>query len=82
MANKFTVSMNVDNIGPHFGLNALKYSDTVESNKTIIFSTNGTGKSFVSRAFRLCTPSLPSKTADDVLSIGQDEGYFQFRIHP
>lgn len=81
MANKFTVSMCVENIGPHYGPKKLIYSESVESNKTIIFSTNGTGKSFVSRSFRLCTPSMANKIADDVLSIGQDEGHFQFKIH-
>ncbi|MBR5961354.1 MAG: AAA family ATPase [Clostridia bacterium] len=81
MPNEFTVSMSVENIGPHFGPRTLTYSGTVQSNKTIIFSTNGTGKSFVSRAFRLCTIPNRNETADDVLSIGEDEGHFRFGIH-
>ena len=53
---KFTVAMDVENIGPHYGVNKLTFSEAVDSNKTIFYATNGTGKSFISRAFRLCTP--------------------------
>ena len=48
---KFTVSMDVENIGPHYGVNKLTFSEAVDSNKTIFYATNGTGKSFISRAF-------------------------------
>ena len=45
---KFTVSMDVENIGPHYGVNKLTFSEAVDSNKAIFYATNGTGKSFIS----------------------------------
>ena len=77
---KFTVSLNVENIGPHSDDQKIVFSDKVDSNKAIFFATNGTGKSFISRAFRLCAPSMAGALADDVLTIGKDSGQMQFRI--
>ena len=77
---KFTVSMDVENIGPHYGVNKLTFSEAVDSNKAIFYATNGTGKSFISRAFRLCTPSKSGLVADDLLTIGEQKGHFTFGI--
>ena len=77
---RFTVSMNLDNIGPHYGANKLSFSEAVESNKAIFYATNGTGKSFISRAFRLCTPSKVNIVADEILTLGKQEGRFSFGI--
>ena len=77
---KFTVSMDVENIGPHYGVNKLTFSEVVDSNKAIFYATNGTGKSFISRAFRLCTPSKGRLMADELLTIGEQKGHFDFRI--
>ena len=65
---KFTVSLNVENIGPHSDDQKIVFSDKVDSNKAIFFATNGTGKSFISRAFRLCAPSVAGSLSDDVLT--------------
>lgn len=77
---KFTVSLNVENIGPHSDEQKIVFSDKVDSNKAIFFATNGTGKSFISRAFRLCAPSVAGSLADDVLTIGKDSGQMHFSI--
>ena len=77
---KFTVSLNVENIGPHSDDKKIVFSDKVDSNKAIFFATNGTGKSFISRAFRICSPSMAGSLADDVLTIGKDNGQMQFSI--
>ena len=77
---KFTVSMDVENIGPHYGVNKLTFSEAVDSNKAIFYATNGTGKSFISRAFRLCTPFKAGLIADELLTIGEQKGHFTFGI--
>lgn len=77
---KFTVSMDVENIGPHYGENKLTFSEAVDSNKAIFYATNGTGKSFISRAFRLCTPFKAGLVADELLTIGEQKGHFTFGI--
>ena len=81
MANKFTVSMNLENIGPHYGAGKLSFSEVFNSNKAIFYGTNGTGKSFISRAFRLCTTSKTNMIIDELLTIGEQEGHFSFGIY-
>ena len=78
--NKFTVLMDLNNIGPHHGAHKISFSETVDSNKTIIYAANGTGKSFVSRAFRLSAPSKADMIADEMLTIGEQNGHFSFEI--
>lgn len=78
--NRFTVSLELDNIGPHSGPNRITFSEKVNSNKSIFYATNGTGKSFISRAFRLCAPSKSFQPADEVLTLGQNEGRLSFCI--
>lgn len=80
MANEFAVSMNLENIGPHCGENRMLFSENCNSNKVIFYATNGTGKSFISRAFRLCTTSKTNMIVDEVLTIGEQEGHFSFEI--
>lgn len=80
MGEKFTVSMDVENIGPHHGMNKLLFEDDVDSNKAIFYAINGTGKSFISRTFRLCTPSKANIIVDEILTLGEHEGHFSFKI--
>ena len=77
---KFTVKLDVNNIGPHFGETKLSFSDEVDSNKAIIYATNGTGKSFISRAFRLTSAEKRLLPADDLLTLGQPSGNLSFSI--
>ena len=78
--NLFKVSFELNNIGPHGGKNKITFSKEVNSNKSIFYATNGTGKSFISRAFRLCGPEKRTMLADDVLTIGENSGQFAFCI--
>lgn len=75
---KFTVSLNIENIGPHFGTNVINETKEVESNKAIFYAVNGTGKSFISRCFRLA--ELPPHLCDDLLTLGQNTAKFTFAI--
>ena len=73
--------MNLENIGPHYGEGKLSFSEVFNSNKAIFYGTNGTGKSFISRAFRLCTTSKTNMIIDELLTIGEQEGHFSFGIY-
>lgn len=75
---KFKVSLKIENIGPHFGTNIINETKEVESNKAIFYAVNGTGKSFISRSFRLA--ELPPRLCDDLLTLGQCTGKFTFAI--
>ena len=75
---KFTISLNIENIGPHFGSNRLSLSKEVDSNKCIFYATNGTGKSFISKTFRLT--ETPDTNTDDLLTIGKNKANFSFDI--
>lgn len=75
---KFTVSLKIENIGPHFGTNIINETKEVESNKAIFYAANGTGKSFISRSFRLA--ELPPHLCDDLLTLGQSTAKFTFAI--
>lgn len=77
---KFMISLDIENIGPHFGDNKISFTNEAKSNKAIFFATNGTGKSFISRAFRLSVPSMANLSADDVLTIGKDSGRMKFCV--
>ena len=75
---KFSVTLKAENIGPHHEKNAINAVNIVESNKAIIFAVNGTGKSFISRSFRLA--ELPLHVCDDLLTISQNDANFKFSI--
>lgn len=77
---KFTVKLDIKSIGPHYGDKEIKFSDDVDSNKAIFFATNGTGKSFISRAFRLTSTEKQDELADNLLTLGQVSGNLSFCI--
>lgn len=79
-SKSFTISLNINNIGPHYGEHKIDFSETVDSNKAIFFATNGTGKSFISRIFRLLEPEKTNCLADDLLTLGQTSGTMNFSI--
>lgn len=80
MSNKFRVELHVDGIGPHRDGAKIDFVDEVESNKAIFFAPNGTGKTFLSRAFRTVETVSDVKKHNDFLSIGKDEGTFSFKL--
>ncbi len=77
---KILVNLNVNNIGPHNGINQINFSDEVDSNKAIFYASNGTGKSFISRAFRLTSDDKFGSNADDLLTLGQSSGALSLKI--
>lgn len=77
---KFGIKLDVDNIGPHYDAKKVAFTDEVDSNKAVFFATNGTGKSFISRTFRLMTAEKQAKLADELLSMGKHSGSLSFSI--
>lgn len=77
---KINIKLDVDNIGPHNESNKINFFDEVDSNKAIFYAFNGTGKSFISRAFRLSSAEKLNSNADDLLTLGQASGSLKFRI--
>ena len=81
MANKkFTINLKIDNIGPHNGQKQIDFTQEVDSNKAIFYATNGTGKSFISRAFRVVENVSANKSTNDLLTLGKSKGTLDFRI--
>lgn len=81
MANKkFTINLKIDNIGPHSGQKQITFSHEVDSNKAIFYATNGTGKSFISRAFRVAENVSANNTTNDLLTLGMSKGALDFKI--
>ena len=76
MAKKITTTFKAQNIGPHINLsNSLVFS----SLKVGVFANNGSGKTFLSRMFRLVeNPEI--ENANKILSINSKSGYFCFQI--
>ena len=77
---KIAVDLAINNIGPHSGTNKINFIRELESNKVIFYALNGTGKSFISRAFRLTSSEKLGLNADDLLTLGQDSGTFNLKI--
>lgn len=81
MANKkFTINLKIDNIGPHNGQKQIDFTQEVDSNKAIFYATNGTGKSFISRAFRVVENVSANKSTNDLLTLGKSKGTLDFKI--
>ena len=77
MAKKnITTEILAENIGPHLLLN-----DTLNMNqlKLGVFANNGSGKTFLSRAFQLLNNNSIEKV-NRILSINQTRGVFKFNI--
>ena len=77
---KFSIKLEVNNIGPHFEDKKIVFTDEVDSNKSVFFATNGMGKSFLSRAFRLMAAEKQNELADELLTIGRSSGNMAFSI--
>lgn len=77
---KISIKLDVNNIGPHNGTNKINFPAEVDSNKAIFYASNGTGKSFISRAFRLTSAEKLGLDADDLLTLGHVSGTFNLKI--
>ena len=83
--NKISVTINCKNIAP---LSNLAYTITSSNMELGVFASNGSGKTFLSRMFRLAegtqtlvadeTGSCP--IVDKLLSLGASSGSFEFRV--
>lgn len=73
--NDFHISLVAKNIGPHIDFNL---REKVNSNKIVFYANNGTGKTFLSRTFRLAEE--PKKNADDLIAVHKKEAEFSFKI--
>lgn len=73
--NDFHISLVAKNIGPHKDFNLC---EKVNSNKIVFYANNGTGKTFLSRTFRLAEE--PKKNADDLITVHKKEAEFSFKI--
>lgn len=73
---ELTISFDIENIGPHKKIN---FSGKSSSLKTAIYANNGSGKTFISRLFRLIeTPT--SQKSDKLLSFTKNQGKFKFAV--
>lgn len=78
MAKNIELKLDISNIGPHKNLTS---TQVIESCRIGIFARNGSGKTFISKNFRL--QSKKNKTIDDakkLLSIDEKKGSFCFSI--
>lgn len=73
--NPFKIMLAAKNVGPH---KDLSMNEDVHSNKILFYANNGTGKTFLSRVFRLVEES--KKNADDMIAIHKNESEFSFKI--
>lgn len=78
MSKDLTIELEATNLGPFSHLN---FSDKISSLQIGIFANNGSGKTFLSRAFRLLEKQpLSPEDSNRLLSLAKDKGYFKFRI--
>ncbi|MBD5400847.1 AAA family ATPase [bacterium] len=78
--NKFNLSIEAINIGPHENV---IWSSLVGTNKTGIFASNGKGKSFLGRAFQYIADESRCKNivaSNRMITIGKNDGAFKFEI--
>lgn len=78
MAKNITFELSTVNLGPHEALNTKIQISSLEMG---IYANNGTGKTFLSRAFRLSSKEeLDSNDSNKLLTIGKNDGSFKFKI--
>lgn len=78
MAKNISLELISSNLGPHEALNAKAQTSSLEIG---IYANNGTGKTFLSRAFRLITKDkLEPSDSNKLLTIGKNEGSFKVKI--
>ena len=78
MPKDITLELTTKNIGPHINLSTRLQTSNLEIG---IYASNGSGKTFLSRAFRLITMSnaRPSDS-NRLLTLGENSGKFKFKI--
>ncbi len=78
MAKKITLNLKTTNIGPHENLNAILNVGNLEVG---IYANNGSGKTFLSRSFRLLSKKeLKIEDSNKLLTLGTTTGLFNLKI--
>lgn len=78
MAKNISIEISTTNLGPHEFLNSKLQTSSLEIG---IYANNGTGKTFLSRAFRLATKNnLQPEDSNKLLTIGKTDGTFKLKI--
>ena len=76
MAKNITTEIKAENIGPHLAIND---SFPMSQLKLGVFANNGSGKTFISRAFRLLSNNEAEKV-NKILTINKTKGHFNLKI--
>lgn len=74
---ELTIGLEIENIGPHSKIN---FKAKTSSLKTAIYANNGSGKTFISRLFRLIENPI-SQNSDKLLSFTKNQGNMKFEIN-
>jgi hypothetical protein len=78
MAKNISIEITTSNLGPHEALVSKLQTSSLEIG---IYANNGSGKTFLSRAFRLLTKKdLQIEDSNKLLTIGRNDGFFQLKI--
>lgn len=78
MAKDITLEIEAVNIGPH---RSLKARDQISSLELGIFANNGSGKTFISRMFRLIhNKNIKTEETNKLLTLGENQGRFLITI--
>ncbi|WP_291097822.1 MULTISPECIES: AAA family ATPase [unclassified Flavobacterium] len=78
MAKNISIEIISTNLGPHEALNTKVQTSSLEIG---IYANNGSGKTFLSRAFRLSTKDeLQASDSNKLLTIGKNDGAFKLKI--
>lgn len=78
MAKDISIEIEATNLGPH---RSLKAKDQISSLELGIFANNGSGKTFLSRAFRLIgNVNLKVDETNKLLTLGQSQAQFKIAI--
>lgn len=76
MAKNITTEIKAENIGPHLAINDLYPMSQL---KLGVFANNGSGKTFISRVFRLLNNNETEKV-NKILTINKTKGDFNLKI--
>jgi hypothetical protein len=79
-SRKIELKLDVENIGPHSENNSIHFSEKMDSLKAMFYASNGIGKSFISRTFRLLSPEKKGAFADELLTLGKTSGSLNLSI--
>jgi hypothetical protein len=75
MSDEFKISINAINVGPH---KSLPFEMSVKTNESVLFAGNGSGKTFLSRMFRIQSDTDSNQLSDRFLRVGEQSGSFTF----